>query len=288
MRPYLFKIAGFELRVYSLMYIIALFVAIYIAKNDSIAQKRGINNPKKIEDFAFIALFSGLIGARIYYVILRLDYYLENILEIPAVWHGGLAIHGGIIGGFIGIYFYAKKNKINIFSLTDMAVSPLLLGQALGRIGNFANGEVHGVPTFTPLKVIITGKFSEWWVMYNNLPISEQLKFKPLVPFGIVFPENSPAGMEFPTYPLHPAMLYEMILNFIGFLLLFFYFRKKGYKPGVLSMIYLIIYGVIRIFVSTFRAEDLMLFGIRMPYIISIIMIIIAIIGIKLINKVKN
>lgn len=288
MRPYLFKIAGFELRVYSLMYIIALFVAIYIAKNDSIAQKRGINNPKKIEDFAFIALFSGLIGARIYYVILRLDYYLENILEIPAVWHGGLAIHGGIIGGFIGIYFYAKKNKINIFSLTDMAVSPLLLGQALGRIGNFANGEVHGVPTFTPLKVIITGKFSEWWVMYNNLPISEQAKFKPLVPFGIVFPENSPAGMEFPTYPLHPAMLYEMILNFICFLLLFFYFRKKGYKPGVLSMIYLIIYGVIRIFVSTFRAEDLMLFGIRMPYIISIIMIIIAIIGIKLINKVKN
>lgn len=288
MRPYLFKIAGFELRVYSLMYIIALFIAIFIAQHDDIAKKRGISDNKKIEDFAFIALFSGLIGARIYYVIFRWDYYSKMLHEIPAVWHGGLAIHGGIIGGLIGVYFYAKKNKLNIFALTDMAVSPLLLGQALGRIGNFANGEIHGVPTFTPLKVILTGTFTKWWEMYNNLDIISQAKFKPLVPWGIVFPENSPAGIEFPTYPLHPAMLYEMILNFIGFLLLFFYFRKKEYKSGILSMIYLIMYAIIRIFVSTFRAEDLMLFGIRMPYIISFLMLIFAIVGIKVINKNKN
>lgn len=288
MRPYLFKIAEFELRIYSLMYIMALFIAIYIAQHDKIAKKRVNIDSKKIEDFAFISLFSGLIGARIYYVIFRWDYYSKFLSEIPAVWHGGLAIHGGIIGGIIGVYIYSKIHKLNIFALTDMAVSPLLLGQALGRIGNFANGEIHGVPTFTPLKVIFTGTFNKWWDMYTSLDIVSQSKFRPLVPWGVVFPENSPAGMEFPTYPLHPAMIYEMILNFIGFLLLFFYFRKREYKPGILSMIYLIMYAIIRIIVSTFRAEDLMLYGIRMPYIISLVMLISAFIGIKVINENRN
>lgn len=288
MKPYLFKIGEFELRVYSLMYIIALFLAIFIAQHDSIFKKHGILSNKQIEDFAFIELFSGLIGARIYYVLLRWDYYSKSLKEIPAVWHGGLAIHGGIIGGLIGVYIYSKIHKINVFVLTDMIVSPLILGQALGRIGNFANGEIHGVPTFTPLRVIFSGKFNEWWAMYNKLDIISQSKFKPLVPWGVVFPIDSPAGSEFPMYPLHPAMLYEMVFNFIGFLLLWFYFRKKEYKSGILSMIYLIMYAIIRIFVSAFRAEDLLLCGIKMPYIISIIMIIIAIIGIKMLQKNKK
>lgn len=288
MRPYLFRIGNFELRIYSLMYILALFTAIFLAKRDDVAIKRGIDDPKLVEDFAFTALFSGLIGARIYYVLLRFEYYRNNLLDIPAVWKGGLAIHGGIIGGLIGIMIFSKIKKKSFFALTDMSVSPLILGQALGRIGNFANGEIHGVPTFTPLKVIFTGTFTKWWQMYNSLPLKEQMKFKPVVPWGVVFPENTSAGMEFPTCPLHPAMLYELILNLIAFFLLWFYFRKKGYKKGILSFIYLIMYAVIRIFVSTFRAEDLMLCGIKMPYIISIIMIIVGIIGISVINRKKS
>lgn len=288
MRPYLFKIGNFELRIYSLMYIIALFLAIYIAKRDEIAKKRGIKKLKDIEDFAFMEIFSGLIGARIYYVALRWEIYANNPLDIFKVWQGGLAIHGGIIGGIIGAIIFAKVKKYKFWVLTDMAVGPLLLGQGLGRIGNLANGEIHGFPTFTPLSVILKGNFNEWWKYYNSLSVQAQSKFQDLVPWGIVFPNNTQAGMEFPNYALHPAMIYEMILNFIGFYLIWFVFRKKEYKAGILSMIYLITYGIIRYIVSTFRAEDLYFMGIKAPYIVSIIMIVVGILGIIIINKRKK
>ena len=291
MRPYLFKIGSFELRIYSLMYVLAFLIGIYIASKDEVAKKRGIKDKKIIEDFAFVAIISGLIGARIYYVLLRLDTYLQDPISMIKVWEGGLAIHGGIIGGLIGSYIFAKKHKINLWVLTDMGVGPLLFGQFLGRFGNLANGEIHGVPTFTPLNIIFSGKFNEWWASYQNMSLEMQSQFKELVPWGLVFPKSSPAGIEFPETPLHPAMLYEAFLNFIGFILLWFVFRKKEYNKGVLTMIYLIMYAVIRIFVSTFRAEDLLLnlggISVRAPYIISIFMILIAIIGIKIFNK-KN
>lgn len=108
MKPVLFNIGRLEIRVYSLMYIIALFVGIYLAKKD----KKGIRNPKNIEDFAFISLFSGIIGARIYYVIFNWSYYSKNLLDIFAVYKGGLAIHGGIIGGALGVLYFAKKKRI--------------------------------------------------------------------------------------------------------------------------------------------------------------------------------
>ncbi len=288
MKPYLFKIGTFELRYYSLMYILAFLIGIYIASKDSVAKKRGITDKKIIEDYAFWAMISGLIGARVYYVIFRFGDYINNPLSIFKVWEGGLAIHGGIIGALLGTIIYAKRKKLNVWVLTDMAVGPLLFGQTIGRFGNFANGEIHGVPTFTPISVILKGTFKTWWEYYQKLGIDAQSKFKELVPWGIVFPNDTPAGQEFPGIPLHPAMLYEMVLNFIGFLLLWFYFRKKEYNVGILSMIYLIIYAVIRSFVSMFRSEDLMFFNfIRAPHLISIIMLIFAIIGIKFFNKNK-
>lgn len=288
MKPYLFKIGNFELRIYSLMYILAFVIAIFIASKDEVAKKRGIKDKKIIEDFAFWGMISGLIGARLYYVILRFGDYIQDPIAILKVWEGGLAIHGGIIGGFVGTYLYAKRNKLNLWVLNDMAVGPLLFGQFLGRFGNLANGEIHGFPTFTPLNIIFSGKFSEWWKTYQNMSLETQSKFKELVPWGLVFPEETPAGMEFPGYPLHPAMIYESILNLIGFILLWFVFRKKEYNKGVLSMIYLIMYAIIRIFVSTFRVEDLLIYGIRAPYLISIVMIMFAIIGIKYFSKSSN
>lgn len=286
MKPYLFKIGNFELRIYSLMYIISLFLAIFIAKRDDVAKKRGIPS-NFIEDFAYFEIFSGLIGARIYYVLLRWDYYSNNLSEIVKVWNGGLAIHGGIIGGIIGAYIFAKRKNLNLLVLTDMAVGPLILGQGLGRIGNLFNGEIHGFPVITPLSVILKGNFSTWWMEFQKLPLMEQLKFKKLVSWGIVFPLDTPAGTEFPNMALHPAMIYEMILNFIAFYIIWFILRKREYSKGILSMIYIIFYGVIRIIVSTFRAEDLLIYGIRAPYIISIVMIMGGILGILILNR-KN
>ena len=246
MHPVLFSIGGIQIRFYGLMYAISFFIGIEIAKY--MAKERNYD-PKIIENYAFVALLSGLIG--------------------------------GIIGTFIYAYF----KKLNPLTLGDYAAAPLLLGQALGRFGNFMNGEIHGVPVFTPWNIIFSLKphFYEWYNTYINSDILTQINYKNLVPWGIVFPNTSPAGYEFPGIPLHPAMLYELILNFLGFLFIFFVLRKKKNKaPGYLWWNYIIIYSVIRIFVSFFRAEDLMIGGLRAPHVVSIAMIIFSIIMIQI------
>ncbi|MFZ2941690.1 MAG: prolipoprotein diacylglyceryl transferase, partial [Leptotrichiaceae bacterium] len=133
MKPYLFKIGAFELRYYSLMYILAFLIGIYIASKDLVARKRGVTDKKMIEDYAFWGMMSGLIGARLYYVIFRFTDYIGDPISIFKVWEGGLAIHGGIIGAVVGTLIYAKKKKINMWILADMAVGPLLFGQTIGR-----------------------------------------------------------------------------------------------------------------------------------------------------------
>lgn len=285
MNPIFIKIGSFELHYYGLMYAIAFIIGTYLAK--FMAKERGFDT-KIIEDYSFVAIISGLIGGRLYYVLFNLEYYLQYPTEIPAVWHGGMAIHGGIIGGIIGTFIYAKIKKLNPWLLGDYAAAPFILGQAIGRIGNLMNGEIHGVPTFTPLSVIFSlkPKFYEWYSYYLTLPILEKANFKDIVPWGIVFPISSPAGSEFPNLALHPAMIYEMIFNLIGFFILWFVLRRKEDKPvGYLWWNYIIFYSVSRIFSSFFRAEDLMLFGIRAPHFVSFVMIVIALVFLKLSKK---
>lgn len=282
MNPVFLKIGSFELHYYGLMYALAFIVGTFLAKK--MAKERNFDE-KIIDDYAFVAIISGLIGGRLYYVLFNWDYYLSYPLEIPAVWHGGMAIHGGIIGGIIGTFIYGKIKKINPFLLGDYAAAPFILGQAIGRIGNLMNGEIHGVPTFTPFSIIfsIKPKFSEWYAYYQNLSILEKINFPDLVPWGLVFPLTSPAGQEFPNLALHPAMIYELILNFIAFCIIWFILRKKeNLAVGTMWWTYIILYSINRIIVSFFRAEDLMILGIRAPHLVSFIMIVIAILFLKL------
>lgn len=280
MNPIFLKIGPLEIRYYGLMYAISFMIAIYFGKKW--AEKKGINGIV-FENFAFITIISGLIGARLYYVLLSLNYYLNNPLDIIAIWKGGLAIHGGIISGFLGALFYSKKHKLNLWNLTDINAPFLLLGQGIGRIGNLMNGEIHGVPTFTPWNIIFSrqSRFKEWYEMYQASSLQVQMKFKELVPWGLVFPSGSPAGEEFPNVALHPAM----ILNFIGFIILYRLYRKGNLNKGIITMIYIIIYGLNRSFVSFFRAEDLMVIGMRAPHLISILMFIAATMGIIILNR---
>lgn len=284
MDPIFFQIGSFKVSYYGLCYAIAFFIGIELLKREAI--KKGMDKTT-IEDYAFVAMISGLLGGRCYYVLFNLNYYLSNPSDILAVWKGGMAIHGGIIGGLIGTLIYAKRKKLNAFLLGDMVAPLLLLGQGIGRFGNLANGEVHGVPTFTPFSVIFSLKpaFNQWFAQYNLMSLAQKAQFKELVPWGLVFPNSSPAGMEFPNLPLHPAMLYEAFLNFLGFLFLYFVMRKKNYATGTVWWTYIIIYSINRIFVSFFRAEDLMFYGFRAPHIVSFLMMIFAIIMIIIINK---
>lgn len=284
MNPIFFQIGSFKVHYYGLMYAIAFYVGVELAKFRG--KKQGID-PEVIENYGFVAMMSGLIGGRLYYVLFSAKYYLANPSQILAVWNGGMAIHGGILGGIIGTLIYANRKKLSAFQLGDIVAPSMILGQAIGRIGNFMNGEIHGVPTFTPLSVIFTikPKFYEWFNYYNTLSIADKGKYPELVPFGIVFPNSSPAGSEFPNLPLHPAMLYELVLNLMGFLFLIVFFRNKKYAHGTIWWSYVIIYNAIRIVVSFFRAEDLMMFGIRAPHLISLIMIIGSCAIIKYINR---
>ncbi len=193
----------------------------------------------------FYALIFGFIGARLYYVLFNLDYYLNNLSEIIAVWHGGLAIHGGIIGGVLTIIFYSKKHQKNIMEIIkylDIGAISIIIGQAIGRWGNFFNQEAHGYAT--------TKLFLE------NLKI----------PSFII------QGMTIDGIVYHPTFLYESLWNLLGFIILLIIRKRKKIKIGMLLSFYLIWYSLIRFFIESMRTDSLMLGNIKVAQVISIIL----------------
>jgi len=287
------------------MYLIAILIGLYFIK------RRGKNlnlDPNEIENILLASFFGGVIGARIYYVILRWDFYSVYPQEIIAFWHGGLAIHGGLIGGVLAGYLYARR-KYKFLTLSDLILPFLLLGQGIGRFGNFANGEAHGVPTIVPWDIIfrIKNVFPDFWQtvkatfrlpegpegmnILNNMILEKKVLYvyfenkvyelKEYVPFGIRFSSkyNPPAYIEFGSLPVHPTFFYEMILNFIGAAVLIYFWKKdEQIGRGFITGLYLIFYGIIRGIVTTFRADDLMIGFFRAPHIVSFILITIGVI----------
>ena len=289
MNPIFLEIGPISIRYYGMMYAVAFLVGLQIAfkfikdRNEGKPESEKIDK-KIVEDCLFVAMIGGLIGARIYYVALEWDYYGKHLGDLIAVWKGGMAIHGGIIGAALGTIIYSKMKKVSTLELSDAGIASLALGQAFGRIGNFMNGDAHGVPISTPFKVMLGNNFNEWWsgAKLNSDAFHTSL---PWNWFGMTFPLGSPAGNEFPNLRIHPVMLYELVLNVVGFCLLWFVFRKKGLAKGSLTAIYLIQYAIIRSVVTIFRADDLELFGIRAPHLISIVMLITGIVGLYIFNK---
>ena len=199
------------------------------------------------ENMAFYAILSGFLGARIYYVLFNLDYYLKYPGEIIAVWNGGLAIHGAIIGSCIAILLYCKKKKMPFLKILDICVPGLLLGQIIGRWGNFFNGEAHGG--------VVTRAFLE----------------KLHLPNFII------DGMNINGVYYHPTFLYESMLNLVCFIVLIILRRNKKIKTGMFVGIYMVWYGVVRFFVEGLRTDSLMLGSLRMAQVISIVMVVLGI-----------
>lgn len=218
--------------------------------------KRQKMNFIEFENMAFYAILSGFLGARIYYVLFNLDYYLKYPGEIIAIWNGGLAIHGAIIGACIAILIYCKKKKMPFMKVLDICVPGLLLGQIIGRWGNFFNGEAHGG--------IVTRLFLE----------------------KLHLPEFIIDGMYINGNYYHPTFLYESLLNLICFIVLMILRRNKKIKNGMFVSIYLIWYGIVRFFIESLRTDSLMLGSLRMAQVISIVMVIAGII--LLIKSRKN
>ena len=250
MNPILLKIGNITIYWYSIMILSGFLIASYLI----IKESRRFNIKKEIiTDMLFYTIVIGIIGARLYYVIFNLNYYSKNILDIFKVWEGGLAIHGGIIAGAIFIIIYTKKKQLNTLKILDICVPGLLIGQALGRWGNFFNQEAHGPIT--------------------NL---EKLKY---------LPKFIQKGMYIDGNYYMPTFLYESILCIIGLIIILIIRRKLKLKNGQITGFYLIWYGIIRFIIESFRTDSLMLGILKQAQIISFIMIAIGIILIIKGNK---
>lgn len=252
MNPIMFTIGNIEIRWYSVLLLVAIFLAIILL----IREGKRFNIPQSfLFDLAFWVIIFGLISARLYYCIFNFSLYKDNLLDIFKIWEGGLAIHGGLIGGLITLIVYCKRYNINAFKITDMTVVPLLLAQAIGRWGNFFNGEAHGVAT-----------------TYYHLK-------------ELHIPEKIIEGMKIGNVYYHPTFLYESIYCFIGFIILLFVRRIKYLKRGQLTCIYLMYYSVGRFFIEALRTDSLMLGGFRAAQIVSIVLFLAGLIFFIIISR---
>ncbi|MBP5678565.1 MAG: prolipoprotein diacylglyceryl transferase [Bacilli bacterium] len=241
-----------EIKWYSLFLLIAFTSASIVFYLE--AKKKGLEKDQII-DLLFYGLLIGILGARIYYILFNLKYYLEDPIEMFCIWHGGLAIHGGIIATFLYLIIRTKKKKENIILLLDMIAVGLLLGQAIGRWGNFFNQEAFGR--------IVSKEF------LMNLPL----------------PNFIIQGMYINGSYREPTFLYESICSIIGFGIILLLRRIKKIKTGNLTSFYLIWYGFTRFIIESFRSDSLMFMDIKVAQLVSILGIII---GIILFIKSKN
>lgn len=227
-----------------LMGILFAYITIFVE-----AKKYGYDR-EFIGNLIFWVIIFGVIGARLYYVLFNLDYYMANPSEIYKVWNGGLAIHGGIIFGIIITALYCKKYGISIVKTFDIFVVGLLLGQAIGRWGNFFNGEAHGG--------IVSKTFLESLKIIPNFVVN---------------------GMKIGENYYHPTFYYESLWCLLGFIIILLVRRFYKYlKLGQLTSLYFIWYGVGRFFIEILRTDSLMLGNIKVAQIISVILLVIGLI----------
>jgi len=240
MHPVLVKIGPIVIRYYGLMYVIAITLGAALLAREARRKSLPLSS-EGVLDLLLVTIPAAILGARLYYVLFQWGYYGRHPLDVLKVWQGGLAIHGGVIAGALAVLAFSRVKKVSFWPLADAIVPSLVLGQAIGRIGNLMNGDAYGLPT--------------------------------RLPWGIHFPPDSPAGRAYPGVATHPSMIYEMILDVLVFAYLWG-IRKKGYRDGFPTAMYVILYSLARSLVSFSRGDDLFLGPIRAPHAISAVLVI--------------
>lgn len=239
MNPILIEIGPISIYWYSITMLLAILIGSFLFIKE--AKNKGYDE-KFISNLIFYGIIFGIIGARIYYVIFNLDYYLQDPIQIIEIWNGGLAIHGAIIAGAIWFIYYSKKNKKSFLKIFDLAVPSLILAQAIGRWGNFFNSEAHGPE------------------------VARQTLENLNIPTFII------NGMNIDGIYYHPTFYYESIWNIIGFIVLIILRKKLKLKTGQLTGIYFMWYSFFRFFIESLRTDSLMLGGIKVAQVISILL----------------
>ena len=249
--PLAFSVGPFTFRWYGILMAAAMAVGLWLAHRD--ARRRDLD-PETLLKAAELALLGGLVGARLYYVAFNLEYYAAVPSRIFAVWEGGLAIHGGVLGGVIVGGGYAWLKHLPVRTYLDIAAPSLAIGQAIGRWGNFFNEEAFGTPTSLPWKLYISP---------NARPIEY-------------------AQADF----FHPTFLYESLWDALVFTLLAWVLRDRlARAPGALFLAYLGLYSVGRFMTEALRTDALMLGPIRFAQLVSLAGIATALFGIPMLLK---
>lgn len=238
--PIIFEVGPVVIRWYGLL--IASAVLIGVSLSQYLAKRRHVN-PELISDLSIWLVIGAIPAARLYYVLFQWSEYSQHPERIIAIWQGGIAIHGAIIGGVIAALIFAKLKKISFWQLADLVAPSLILGQAIGRWGNFFNSEAFGRPTDLP------------WKLY--IPLDRR--------------PPSLANFEY----FHPTFLYESLWNLMVFaLLLILFFRAISGKPrlkvGTLFLVYWVAYSLGRFWIEGLRTDSLMLGPLRIAQIVSL------------------
>ena len=238
--PILISLGPLRISWYGLMYVFGFLISYFLVLYQIRRKDFGLSKPE-IENLFFYLIIGLAVGARIGYVVFyNPGMYLRDPLEIFAIWHGGMSFHGGLIGVVIVGILFSRKNKKSFWKLADLLTVTAPIGLALGRLGNFINGELYGRVT--------------------------------QVPWGMVFPLGGPL-------PRHPSQLYESALEgFLLFAILWRLKDKKIPEGGILPL-FLIFYGIFRFFIEFFRQPDAQLGFILGPFSMGQVLCFLMILG---------
>lgn len=252
--PIAFSIGSVPIHWYAIIISIGfILAAIYCFRR---AKYFGVDLDR-LTDIVLGGLIGGIIGARLYYVLFKLDYYIEHPIEIFEIWNGGLAIYGGIIGALLAAFLVARLKKVKFSPVLDIAGLGFLIGQSVGRWANFINVEAFGSNTNLP------------WGM-SGTTISNYLNHhaSELSSYGVTID---------PSMPVHPTFLYESIWCLLGFLLLHLYFKHRKFD-GEIFIMYSAWYGLGRFVIEGLRTDSLMLGKVRISQLLAGLIVIAAVI----------
>jgi len=218
--PVLFSLGPIQVRWYGVMYVLGFIASYFLIQKQERSKQIGLVGTVA-QDLVFYLAIGLIAGGRLGYILFYeyndLTAYIKNPLEIIATWHGGMSFHGGLIGCIIAGWIFSRRKKIPFTALADSAVVTCPIGLGLGRLGNFINGELLGLPTN--------------------------------VPWAMIYPAGGPV-------PRHPTQLYESFAEGLLLFIIMWNLRKKQFKDGMMVAFFLILYGILRFIVEFFKEPD--------------------------------
>lgn len=259
----------FSIKFYGVIIAFGFLLAVLFGGRMAYKWKLDLN---KMLDILLFGTIGGILGARLYYVLFEWEYYRVHLAEIPQIWHGGLAIYGGLIGGILAAYFTCRHNGLNFLKLLDLAGMSFLIGQGIGRWGNYANQEAFGTNTEGFLGMS-SAKVTDYIYAHESEFLAKGISMDP-------------------SLPVHPTFLYESVWCIFSFFVLYL-ICKKAYKfSGQLILCYGILYGAERAVVEGLRTDSLYIgsTSLRVSQVLSLVLALacLAILIIKLVQLKKN